>query len=104
MSFFKKRPSVSEDAAGGGDFSMFGVTLGQLTELMELRGKQFVEKLNSSIYSSGQNYKNKHFYLCFSFFSLSFSLLELIYLSACMHSGILYPNIDSEFFQHASFS
>ncbi|CAF2931082.1 unnamed protein product [Rotaria sp. Silwood2] len=59
MSFFKKRPSASEGAAGGGDSSMFGVTLGQFKELMELRGKEFVKKLNSSDYNGVQGILEK---------------------------------------------
>ncbi|CAF3906928.1 unnamed protein product [Rotaria sp. Silwood1] len=59
MSFFKKRPSVSEGAAGGGDSSMFGITLVQFKELMELRGKEFVKKLNSSDYNGVQGILEK---------------------------------------------
>ncbi len=59
MSFFKKRSSFSEGAAGGGDSSMFGVTLGQLKEFMELRGKEFMKKLNSSDYNGVQGILEK---------------------------------------------
>ncbi|CAF1139095.1 unnamed protein product [Adineta ricciae] len=38
----------SNNAAGGGDSSMFGVTIDQLKSLMELHGKELIEKLNSS--------------------------------------------------------
>ncbi|UJR25661.1 hypothetical protein I4U23_007012 [Adineta vaga] len=46
----KQMPSrkSTNDAAGGGDSSMFGITVGQLKALMELRGKEFMENLNSS--------------------------------------------------------
>ena len=40
-----KKPA---DAAGGGDYSSFGLTIEQIKELMELRGKDLMEKLNSS--------------------------------------------------------
>ena len=40
-----KKPA---DAAGGGDYSSFGLTVEQIKELMELRGKDLMEKLNSS--------------------------------------------------------
>ncbi|CAF4999866.1 unnamed protein product, partial [Rotaria sp. Silwood1] len=53
------RPSVSEDAAGGGDSSMFDITLVPFKELMELRGKEFVKKLNSSDYNGVQGILEK---------------------------------------------
>jgi len=43
-----KKSSVKTDTAGGGDSSMFGLTIEQLKILMELRGKDLLEKLNSS--------------------------------------------------------
>lgn len=51
MPLFKKKSPVDEAAAGGGDSSMFGITLEQLNEIMELRGKDLMEKLNSSDYN-----------------------------------------------------
>jgi hypothetical protein len=51
MSFFTKESAVADDAAGGGDSSMFGITLAQLKELAKLRGKDFVEKLRSPDYN-----------------------------------------------------
>jgi magnesium-transporting ATPase (P-type) len=47
----KKSSSVQAAAAGGGDSSMFGLTIDQLKSLMELRGKDLLEKLNSSEYN-----------------------------------------------------
>lgn len=49
--FCIKMPSSKKstnNAAGGGDSSMFGVTMDQLKSLMELHGKELIEKLNSS--------------------------------------------------------
>jgi hypothetical protein len=47
----KKKSSVKTDTAGGGDSSMFGLTINQLKTLMELHGKDLLEKLNSSEYN-----------------------------------------------------
>ena len=47
----KKKSGTDDQAAGGGDSSMFGVTLDQLKALMELRGKELLEKLNSPEYN-----------------------------------------------------
>ena len=38
---------------------MFGITLGQLKELMALRGKEFMEKLNSPEYGGVQGILEK---------------------------------------------
>jgi len=46
-----KKKSSSEKGAGVGDTSMFGLTVDQLKSLMELRGKDLLEKLNSSEYN-----------------------------------------------------
>ena len=46
-----KKKAALASIAGGGDSSMFGLTLKQLTSLMELRGKDMNEKLNSSEYN-----------------------------------------------------
>ncbi|CAF0917329.1 unnamed protein product [Rotaria sordida] len=51
MSLFKHKSATNEDVAGGGDCSMFGLTLDQLKELIQLRGKELMEKLNSSDYN-----------------------------------------------------
>jgi magnesium-transporting ATPase (P-type) len=51
MPLFKKKPAAKDAAAGGGDSSMFGITLEQLNEIMEVRGKDLMEKLNSSDYN-----------------------------------------------------
>jgi len=51
MPLFKKKPAADQAAAGGGDSSMFGITLEQLNEIMEVRGKDLMEKLNSSEYN-----------------------------------------------------
>ncbi|CAF1126351.1 unnamed protein product [Adineta steineri] len=53
MSFLKKKSATNEDIAsgGGGDCSMFGLTRDQIKEFMELRGKELIEKLNSSNYN-----------------------------------------------------
>jgi P-type Ca2+ transporter type 2B len=45
--------------AGGGDTSMFQLTIAQLKELMELRGKELMEKLNSSDFHGVQGILNK---------------------------------------------
>lgn len=50
MPFFKKS-TTNEDVAGGGDASMFGLTRDQIKELMELRGKELIDQLNSSAYN-----------------------------------------------------
>jgi magnesium-transporting ATPase (P-type) len=47
----KKKSPVKTDTAGGGDSSMFGLTINQLKTLMELHGKDLLEKLNSSEYN-----------------------------------------------------
>jgi magnesium-transporting ATPase (P-type) len=44
------KKSAVEDYEGGGDSSMFDVTLDQLTELMGNKGEDLLEKLNSSEY------------------------------------------------------
>ncbi|CAF1126331.1 unnamed protein product [Adineta steineri] len=52
MSFFKKKSATNEDIANaGGDSSMFGLTRDQIKEFMSLRGKELIEKLNSSNYN-----------------------------------------------------
>jgi len=51
MSLPKKKLPAGQAAAGGGDSSMFDITLEQLNELMEVRGKDLMEKLNSSDYN-----------------------------------------------------
>ena len=43
-----KKKSSDDKVAGGGDSSMFGLTIAQLKSLMELRGKDMMEKLQSS--------------------------------------------------------
>jgi magnesium-transporting ATPase (P-type) len=48
MPLFKKKSAANEAVAGGGDSTMFNVTLEQLNEIMEVRGKDLMEKLNSS--------------------------------------------------------
>jgi Ca2+ transporting ATPase len=47
----KKKSSSDQEVGGGGDSSMFGVTVEQLKVLMEARGKELLEKLNSSEYN-----------------------------------------------------
>jgi magnesium-transporting ATPase (P-type) len=47
----KKKSAADEAAGGGGDSSMFDIKLDQLKELMEVRGKDLMEKLNSSDYN-----------------------------------------------------
>jgi magnesium-transporting ATPase (P-type) len=47
----KKKSAAEEAAGGGGDSSMFDIKLEQLKELMEVRGKDLMEKLNSSDYN-----------------------------------------------------
>lgn len=51
MPLFKKKSAAAEAAAGGGDSSMFDITLEQLNEIMEVRGKDLMEKINSSDYN-----------------------------------------------------
>lgn len=51
MPLFKKKSEVDTAVVGGGDSSMYGITLDQLKELMEVRGKELTEKLNSSEYN-----------------------------------------------------
>ena len=51
MPFLKKKPAADQSVAGGGDSSMFGMTLEQLNGIMELRGQDLMEKLNSSEYN-----------------------------------------------------
>lgn len=48
MPSLKKKSKADEAVTGGGDSSMFDVTLEQLNEIMEVRGKDLMEKLNSS--------------------------------------------------------
>ncbi len=48
---FKKKSTSEKGADGGGDSSMFSLTIGQLKGLMGLRGKDLLEKLNSSEYN-----------------------------------------------------
>nr|ACC43965.1 plasma membrane calcium-dependent ATPase [Philodina roseola] len=48
MPLFKKNSTTDSAAAGGGDSSMFGLKLEQLKSLMELHGKDLMEKLNTS--------------------------------------------------------
>jgi Ca2+ transporting ATPase len=43
----KKASDAAKAAGGGGDSSMFGLTIEQLKSLMEVRGKDLIEKLNS---------------------------------------------------------
>ncbi|CAF3617423.1 unnamed protein product [Rotaria sp. Silwood1] len=51
MSPFKREPTADKAVVSGGDSSMFDITLDQLKELMEVRGKDLMEKLNSSEYN-----------------------------------------------------
>jgi Ca2+ transporting ATPase len=51
MPAHKKKSASDEDAAGGGDASMYDITLEQLSGLMEVRGKKLMEKLGSSEYN-----------------------------------------------------
>lgn len=55
----KKKKATLEMVAGGGDSSMFGVTLKQLKSLMTHRGKELIEKLNSTEYSGIQGLLEK---------------------------------------------
>jgi len=55
----KKKSSSTAKAAGNGDSSMFGLTTDQLKALMELRGKELLEKFNSSEYNGIQGIKEK---------------------------------------------
>jgi len=48
---FKKKSLSEKGAGGGGDASNFGLTVDQLKSLMESRGKDLLEKLNSSEYN-----------------------------------------------------
>lgn len=53
------KKSSAAAAAGGADASMFGLTIGQLKSLMESRGKDFMEKLNSSEFNGIQGILDK---------------------------------------------
>ncbi len=55
----KKKSSSTAKAAGNGDSSMFGLTTDQLRALMELRGKELLEKFNSSEYNGIQGLLEK---------------------------------------------
>ena len=46
-----KKSAVQEGAGGGGDSSMFGLTIDQLKSLMEVRGKDLLERLNTPDYN-----------------------------------------------------
>jgi len=48
MPLFKKKSAAEQAAAGGGDTSMFDITLEDLNSIMENRGKDLMDKLNSS--------------------------------------------------------
>lgn len=48
MPLFKKKSAADEEAAGGGDSSMFDLSLEQLNSIMEVRGKDLMEKIESS--------------------------------------------------------
>ena len=41
----KKKSTSTANAAGGGDSSMFGLTIDQFKALMELRGKDLLRKI-----------------------------------------------------------
>lgn len=43
----KKKSAEAQEGAGGGDSSMFGLTLDQLKSLMETRGKEQLERLKT---------------------------------------------------------
>lgn len=47
MAFFKTKTNTEQELKGGGDSSMFGITLTQLTELRELRKQDLLKKLTS---------------------------------------------------------
>ena len=47
----RKSTSNKGAAGGGGDSSMFGLTIEQMKALMELRGKELLDKLNGSDYN-----------------------------------------------------
>ncbi|CAF2413402.1 unnamed protein product [Rotaria sp. Silwood2] len=51
MPLFKKKPTADKAVVGGGDSSMFDITLDKLKELMDVRGNDLMEKLNSSEYN-----------------------------------------------------
>lgn len=54
-----KRKTSYTKIAGGGDSSMFGLTMNQLKSLMEVRGKELLEKLNSPEYNGIQGVLEK---------------------------------------------
>lgn len=58
MASSKKDPSLAE-LRGGGDSSMFGVTLQQLNDISELREKALEDKLNSPVYNGVNGILNK---------------------------------------------
>ncbi|CAM2710546.1 unnamed protein product [Rotaria socialis] len=51
MPSLKNKSTANTDVVGGGDSSMFDITLAQLTELMDVRGIDLTEKLHSSEYN-----------------------------------------------------
>ncbi|CAF5216997.1 unnamed protein product [Rotaria magnacalcarata] len=51
MSSLKNKSTADTTVVGGGDSSMFDITLAQLTELMDVREKDLKEKLHSSEYN-----------------------------------------------------
>lgn len=51
MSSKKQKATSAKDVAGGGDSSMFDITLDQLKELMQERGKDLMEKLKEPEYN-----------------------------------------------------
>jgi magnesium-transporting ATPase (P-type) len=55
----KKKSSSTAKAAGNGDSSIFGLTTEQLKALMELRGKDLLEKFNTSEYNGIQGILEK---------------------------------------------
>lgn len=55
----KKKSTTAQDGAGGGDSSMFGLTIEQLKSLMELRGKDLLERLKSSEFNGIQGILEK---------------------------------------------
>jgi P-type Ca2+ transporter type 2B len=55
----KKASLTAHAVAGGDDSSMFGLNLDQLKRLMELHGKDLLEKLNASEYNGVQGILEK---------------------------------------------
>ena len=51
MSAKKQKATSAKEVAGGGDSSMFDITLDQLKELMQERGKDLMEKLKEPEYN-----------------------------------------------------